>query len=159
MRFKRRYILFEIESHFEFTSGDIINALVSAVNLAYGDYGKAVVQRHMHVKYSRGKTFIVVVPRKHCLMVQSAACFIKHISNKPASLRTQHAGGTIKSTKKVLLAQCYKTLPQLLLDCKTQEEREKVQASIVDSCSGKLSADIKSHQQKKTPKRATNPAS
>ncbi|XP_014781429.1 ribonuclease P/MRP protein subunit POP5 [Octopus bimaculoides] len=144
MRFKKRYILYEIESCHKFCCNDIITAIMKAVQTAYGDYGKAVIQKVLYVKYfdCNTNTIIIVVPRKHCLMVQSAVCFIKLIKCKEASMRTLHVGGTIKSTKKILLAQRYQELPRAFLECKTQEEREKVQASIFDSCSGKLESQI-----------------
>ncbi|CAI9740513.1 P MRP subunit POP5 [Octopus vulgaris] len=144
MRFKKRYLLYEIESCHQFYSNDILSAITEAVQTAYGDYGRAVIQKVTYVKYfdSNTNTIIIVVPRKHCLMVQSAVCFIKLIKNKEASLRSLHVGGTIKSTKKSLLAQRYQALPRAFLECKNKEEREKVQASIFESCSGKLESQI-----------------
>ncbi|CAE1163015.1 POP5 [Acanthosepion pharaonis] len=138
MRFKKRYLLYElIPGHHHFEYNQIRSAVTNAIQEAHGDYGTAVLCHTLRVQVYNQETAIIMIRARfgqHHL-VQSAVCFIKQIASKNVCFRALHIGGTIKSTERFLIKHHRQSLAPLLAHCKTKEERQKIQSAIRDSCS------------------------
>ncbi|KAJ1895514.1 RNA-binding protein pop5 [Kickxella alabastrina] len=125
VRFKNRYICFEVLQHNQCnalggvgkTSSDQrqhefilstrnINSLVrEQVKLNFGDLGAGHIASGFQVKYfsSQTRMGIIKVPRDHCQMVTTALTLATHINRYPCVVRVWHVSGTIKKCQKAAI--------------------------------------------------------
>ncbi|KAJ7387043.1 RNA-binding protein pop5 [Desmophyllum pertusum] len=141
VRFKRRYLLVEISFKDGRVDDKIATRLIydtvkNAVKDSHGDYGMACVARSLQVKYVNPVTGMAFIAcsRDYYRMVWSALTFIRTITFKktaiPCMFRVLHVGGTLVSCQKFLIRHNKSQLLQLLQQCKTPAERQKISKTI-----------------------------
>jgi len=152
VRLKQRYVLCEIVTPDErrlmchtWKSHDVYTCVRNAIVKAHGDYGIAIMQSSLSVKYLNALTRIVLLRVRrglHHMLIQSLM-FVNKLNNQDVFLHTLHISGTIRSCEKFLVRYHYWQLPVLLRDCTTAEERYKVEQSM-KKCLEKLTSHTNS---------------
>ncbi|XP_002734205.1 ribonuclease P/MRP protein subunit POP5-like [Saccoglossus kowalevskii] len=139
VRFKNRYILCELVFEDDFLvhpteERNLYYKIKEAIAKAHGDYGVGVLQGGLSVKYLNVYTNIVFIRarRAYHKLVLSALPFIRSIAKYSCFLNTLHVGGSIRSCQKFLQKYGRQQLAILLRKCKTQEEKQEVQKSILN---------------------------
>ncbi|XP_073675839.1 ribonuclease P/MRP protein subunit POP5 [Garra rufa] len=145
VRFKSRYLLCEVcvrdRSGLQLLEDrTVYNALRASVNRMHGDYGAAVCNIGLTVKYLNAHTGVVLIRsrKKYYQLIWSALPFITCLENKGQKvqcfLNCLHVGGTIRTCQKFLVKYNKQQLHRMLLDCKTDAEKQEIRKSIL-SCS------------------------
>ncbi|XP_056585534.1 ribonuclease P/MRP protein subunit POP5 [Triplophysa dalaica] len=147
VRFKSRYLLCEVcvperNSLQLLDERAIHHTLRAAVNRAHGDYGSALFNIGVNVKYLNALTGVVFIRcrKAHYRLIWSALPFITHLENRGQPQNVQcffnciHVGGTIKTSQKFLAQYNRQQLHRMLLDCNTDAEKQHVRRAIL-SCS------------------------
>ncbi|XP_060584314.1 ribonuclease P/MRP protein subunit POP5-like [Ruditapes philippinarum] len=143
VRYKCRYILCKViftgnRKTCKINENDIYTKVKNEIGALHGDYALAALRNvpSFGVRYIDGNTGVVLIRCQRDLLkiVQSAITYVKKINTEEAFLQTIHVGGTIRSCLKFLIRYHRSRLPQLLMECKTEDEKKKVQAAIVESC-------------------------
>lgn len=140
VRFKHRYLLCKLiegGSHkrtFPITEQQLYHNVRNAVSHAHGNYGFALIQSSLRVKYVNVQTHVVVirVSRKAHHLVLSALAMEKQIGQVNAFYRTLHVAGTIRSCKK-FLAKYNKEQLNILAKDASPESFLQIQQSLLDS--------------------------
>uniref|UniRef100_A0A9J7ZT76 Ribonuclease P/MRP protein subunit POP5 n=1 Tax=Cyprinus carpio carpio TaxID=630221 RepID=A0A9J7ZT76_CYPCA len=118
----------------------IYNTLRAAVKRAHGDYGSALFNIGVIVKYLNAHTGVVLIRsrKKHYRLIWSALSFITCLENRgqmvQCFLNCLHVGGTIRTCQKFLVKYNRQQLHRMLPDCKTDAEKQEVRKAIL-SCS------------------------
>ncbi|KAK9970385.1 hypothetical protein ABG768_026331 [Culter alburnus] len=145
VRFKSRYLLLELcvserRSLQLLNEKAIVHTLRAAVNRAHGDFGSAHFNIGVLVKYLNALTGVVFIRcRKwNYRLIWSALPFITCLENRgqnvPCFFNCLHVGGTIRTCQKFLVKYNKQQLNRMLLDCKTDDEKQEVRRAIL-SCS------------------------
>ncbi|XP_050972422.1 ribonuclease P/MRP protein subunit POP5 [Labeo rohita] len=145
VRFKSRYLLCEFclpeRSRLQLLEErTVYHTLRKAVNQVHGDYGAAICNIGLSVKYMNAHTGVVLIrcKKNYYRLIWSALPFITAFENRgqrvQCFLSCLHVGGTIRSCQKFLVKYNKKQLHRLLLDCKTDAEKQEIRRSIL-SCS------------------------
>ncbi|XP_045167996.1 ribonuclease P/MRP protein subunit POP5-like [Mercenaria mercenaria] len=143
VRYKCRYILCKViftdrRKKHSINENDFYYAVKNEINALHGDYAIASLRNvpSLAVRYVDGNSGVVLIRCQRSLLkiVQSSITFVKKINKEDGFLQTIHVGGTIRSCLKFLIRYHRSRLPQLLMECKTEDEKKKVQAAIVQSC-------------------------
>ncbi|XP_056320299.1 ribonuclease P/MRP protein subunit POP5 [Danio aesculapii] len=148
VRFKSRYLLCELcvsepSSLHLFEDKVVYQALRGAVNRAHGDYGAAIFNIGVLVKYLNAHTGVVLIRcrKAHYRLVWSSLPFITFLENRGQKVRCffncLHVGGTIRTSQKFLIKYNRQQLQRMLLHCKTDAEKQDVRKAIL-SCSVSL---------------------
>ncbi|XP_048411660.1 ribonuclease P/MRP protein subunit POP5 [Stegostoma tigrinum] len=160
VRFKSRYLLCEIvfenpQFRHCIEEKNIYKTVKDAIIRAHGDFGLGCCSLSLAVKYLNAYTGIVLIRcrKDFYRLLWSAMQLITFLESKnqkyPCFFNTLHVGGTIRTCQKFLIQYNRKQLLLLLKDCKTKEERESVQRSIL-SCSLKELEQDRSKYQEET---------
>lgn len=124
--------------HYNINERDIYTTLNKEVSTLHGEYAIASLKNTpgFAVRYLDSNSGIVLIRCQRSLLkiMQSSIVFVKKIGREEAFLQTIHVGGTVRSSLKFLLRYHRSLLPQLLMECKTEEDKKRVQAAIVTSC-------------------------
>ncbi|KAI7797749.1 ribonuclease P/MRP protein subunit POP5, partial [Triplophysa rosa] len=116
----------------------IHHTLRAAVNRAHGDYGSALFNIGVNVKYLNALTGVVFIRcrKGHFRLIWSALPFITHLENRGQNVQCFfnciHVGGTIKTCQKFLAQYNRQQLHRMLLDCKTDAEKQQVRRAILN---------------------------
>ncbi|KAI0230968.1 Ribonuclease P/MRP protein subunit POP5 [Lamellibrachia satsuma] len=140
VRFKHRYLLCEIvqggsgKCTFPITERQLYHNVRDVVSHAHGDYGLALVQAYLRVKYVNAQTHVVLirVGRRAYHLVLSAMAMVKQIGQLQGFYRTLHVGGTIRSCQK-FLAKYNKEQLNVLAKNSSPESYLQIQQSLLDS--------------------------
>uniref|UniRef100_A0A8C2J972 Ribonuclease P/MRP protein subunit POP5 n=1 Tax=Cyprinus carpio TaxID=7962 RepID=A0A8C2J972_CYPCA len=146
VRFKSRYLLCEVcvpdRSSLQLLEDrSIYNTLRAAVKRAHGDYGSALFNIGVIVKYLNAHTGVVLIRsrKKHYRLIWSALSFITCIENRgqmvQCFLNCLHVGGTIRTCQKFLVKYNRQQLHRMLPDCKTDEHVRSSLLNITDNSS------------------------
>ncbi|OUM60575.1 hypothetical protein PIROE2DRAFT_46103 [Piromyces sp. E2] len=111
VRFKNRYILFEIiydedeKKKLNINYSIISNAIKTSIEQNFGSYGIGITQSSFTIKYFSPVTKIGILrsSRKQFNMIWASLTFINNIQNNGCLVRVLHVGGTIKSTQKAAI--------------------------------------------------------
>ncbi|KAG4102268.1 hypothetical protein H8356DRAFT_1652483 [Neocallimastix lanati (nom. inval.)] len=111
VRFKNRYILFEIvydedeEKKINVNYSIISKAIKTSIEQNFGAYGIGIIQSSFTIKYFSPVTKIGILrsSRKQFNMIWASLTFINNIQNNGCLIRVLHVGGTIKSTQKAAI--------------------------------------------------------
>ncbi|XP_043102201.1 ribonuclease P/MRP protein subunit POP5 [Puntigrus tetrazona] len=145
VRYKSRYLLCEVcvsdrRSLQLLEDRSIYYALRGAMSRAHGDYGSALFNIGMMVKYLNAHTGVVLIRsrKKHYRLIWSALPFITCLENRGQKvqcfLNCLHVGGSIRTCQKFLVKYNRQQLHRLLPDCKTDAEKQEVRRALL-SCS------------------------
>ncbi|XP_056102582.1 ribonuclease P/MRP protein subunit POP5 [Rhinichthys klamathensis goyatoka] len=145
VRFKSRYLLCEIcfserSSLPLLEDKALYHTVRAAVNRAHGDYGSAHFNIGVTVKYLNAHTGVVLIRcrKGQYRLIWSALTFITCLENRgqrvPCFFNCLHVGGTIRTCQKFLVKYNRQQLDRMLLDCKTDAEKQEVRRAIL-SCS------------------------
>ncbi|ORX77988.1 hypothetical protein BCR32DRAFT_207353 [Anaeromyces robustus] len=111
VRFKNRYILFEIiydedeNNKININYNIVLNAIKTSIEQNFGAYGIGITQSSFTMKYFSPVTKIGILrsSRKQFNMIWASLTFINNIQNNRCLVRVLHVGGTIKSTQKAAI--------------------------------------------------------
>uniref|UniRef100_A0A673GA84 Ribonuclease P/MRP protein subunit POP5 n=1 Tax=Sinocyclocheilus rhinocerous TaxID=307959 RepID=A0A673GA84_9TELE len=119
------------------------HTLRAAVSRAHGDYGSALFNIGVMVKYLNAHTGVVLIRsrKKHYRLIWSALSFITCLENRGQKvqcfLSCLHVGGkrgSVLTCQKFLVKYNRQQLHRMLLDCRTDAEKQEVRRAIL-SCS------------------------
>ncbi|TPX41646.1 hypothetical protein SeLEV6574_g05984 [Synchytrium endobioticum] len=143
MRFKNRYLLFELayaDDKYvdESLHAGIIAAIIrDSVQLNFGDYGIGILGGAIAIKYFSPHTGIGILraPRDHYQLAWAALTLVTQVKKKSAMLRVLHLGGTIKQCQLVTIEYDQAKLrtlkrAKILDDTRAEELRHKNAADI-----------------------------
>ncbi|XP_051525961.1 ribonuclease P/MRP protein subunit POP5 [Myxocyprinus asiaticus] len=145
VRYKSRYLLCEVcfskrNSLQVLDERGIYHTVRAAVDRAHGDYGSALVNLAFSVKYLNALTGVVLIRcrKANYQLIWSAIPFITYLENRgqrvQCFINCLHVGGTIRTCQKFLARYNRQQLHRMLLDCKTDDERQEIRRAIL-SCS------------------------
>ncbi|XP_055023570.2 ribonuclease P/MRP protein subunit POP5 [Misgurnus anguillicaudatus] len=145
VRFKSRYLLCEVcvsnRNSLQLLEERVIHqTLRAAVNRAHGDYGSALFNIGVSVKYLNAHTGVVLIRcrKGHYRLLWSVLPLITYLENRGQKvhcfLNCLHVGGTIRTCQKFLAQYNRQQLHRMLPDCKTDAEKQEVRRAIL-SCS------------------------
>ena len=104
MRFKNRYLLYELIFEDEKVDTSIAGGLVYKLIkdnclLNHGEYGFGIVSQSFQVKYYNQLTNLCIVraPRDNYRIIQSSVTYISNIKQRSLTFKLIHLGGTIRS--------------------------------------------------------------
>ena len=98
----------------------------NSIQELYGDYGLAVVQSNLGIKYLNPitRTVLIRVSRGAHLIVINALAMIKKIQQTPVMFWTLHVAGSIRLCQKFLVRHNQQQLRLLLRNCPANEKKE-----------------------------------
>ncbi|KAK2898852.1 hypothetical protein QQF64_031824 [Cirrhinus molitorella] len=142
VRHKSRYLLCEVcvtdrSSLQLLESRTLYGALKAAVIRAHGDYGAALYNIGVAVKYLNAHTGVVLIRsrKNYYRLLWSALPFITYLENRGQRVQCffncLHVGGTIRTCQKFLVKYNKQQLHRMLLDCRTDAEKQEIRRSIL----------------------------
>ena len=111
VRVKWRYVLMKIITDRSnglngstLTQANIYEAIRKSIRAVHGDYGLAVLQKSLKIKYINVQTATVLVRcyRAQCSKLLQAIALVKRIADLDAFFSTVHVSGTIRTCFKFL---------------------------------------------------------
>ena len=111
VRVKWRYVLVKVVAESDdcfqentLTQGNIYEAIRKSIRTLHGDFGLAVLQKSLKIKYINVKTATVLIRcyRSQCDKLLPAIALVKRVGDLDAFFSTVHVSGTIRTCYKFL---------------------------------------------------------
>ncbi|XP_014240234.1 ribonuclease P/MRP protein subunit POP5 [Cimex lectularius] len=135
VRFKNRYITVEIKSQTNrtFKSNEITRELFHKVKEVFGEYGTASIQNGFSASYCNELTNVVILRVKHGphKYITTTLPLITKIGKDIAKLRIIHVGATLRHSYMNIVRHQKTKLDRILKQAKTEEEKEALEAKVL----------------------------
>lgn len=110
------------------------DTVLGKIQLLHGDFGVAAVTNGFLTKYCNENTRIAIIRSRHGphRFVTSSLPFITKIGKLDVKLNTLHVGATLKHSFKFIQKHQRAYLDSMWSKLKTDEERQKLEAAVLD---------------------------
>uniref|UniRef100_A0A2A4KBI6 Ribonuclease P/MRP protein subunit POP5 n=1 Tax=Heliothis virescens TaxID=7102 RepID=A0A2A4KBI6_HELVI len=141
VRFKHRYVTVEIvapivpdDKPLHLKPKIFHDTLLNKIQLMHGDFGVAAITNGFLTKYCNENTRIAIIRSRHGphRFVTSTLPFVTKIGKLDVRLNTLHVGATLKHSFKFIQKHQRAYLDRMWSKLKTVEEREKLEAAVMD---------------------------